>query len=65
MEIRVHLSPLMAAARPEHRERFLEVEINGKLSPWSQEALAEWGRKQVGMRRCMKLFTRESNWKMC
>lgn len=65
MEIRVHLLPVMAAARPEHHEGLLEVEITGELSPQSQEVLTEWGRKQVETRRCIKLFICESNWKMC
>lgn len=58
MEIRVHLFPPQAVEDP---EELLEAEITAQ----PQEAPAEWGRKQVETRRCIKLFIYESNWKMC
>lgn len=52
MEIRVHLLPLVSAARPEHHDGLWEVKINGSVSLLPREALTEQGRKQVGTSRC-------------
>lgn len=44
-------SALVAVVRLKHHDGHWEVQINGRHSPWPQEA-AEQGRKQAEMRRC-------------
>lgn len=60
MEIRVHEFPPHAVERLEDPEELLEAEITAWLPPWPQEAPAEWGRKQVETRRCIKLLIYET-----